>query len=96
MTSSVVVTTSSTGTTFGWWTLDAMRASSRNIATNSGSSANSGMQPLRRDDAREALVAHEPRDVDRRHAAARDLPMQQVATDGDLAFIGLFVHGYPS
>ena len=46
MTSSPVVTTSSTGTTLRWWTCEAMRASSRNIATNSASSANSGSRRL--------------------------------------------------
>ena len=42
-----------------------------------------GMQALRGDDAREALVAHQARDVDRRHPAARDLAVQQVAADRD-------------
>ena len=45
-TSSPDVTTSSTGTTLRWWTFDAMRASSRNIATKSLSSANSGCSRL--------------------------------------------------
>ena len=37
-----------------------------------------GMQSLRRDDAREAFIADEARDVNRRHATARDLAMQYV------------------
>jgi hypothetical protein len=40
-----------------------------------------GVQSLGRDDAREALVAHQTRDVDRRHAAPRDLSVQHVAAD---------------
>ena len=48
-----------------------------------------GMQALRGDDAREALVAHEARDVDRRHTAARDLAMQQIAADRDLVLRSL-------
>ena len=43
-----------------------------------------GQQALRRDDAREPLVADEARDMDRRHTAARDLAMQDVPADGHL------------
>ena len=51
-----------------------------------------GVQALRGDDAREPLVAHEARDVDRRHTAAGNLPVEEIATDRDrLVFVG---HGY--
>jgi hypothetical protein len=40
-------------------------------------------QALRSDDAREAFIAHESSDVDRRHAATSDLPVEHVPPDGD-------------
>jgi hypothetical protein len=42
-----------------------------------------GMHALRSDDARESNIADEVRDVDRRHAAPRDLAVQLVSADGD-------------
>ena len=73
-----VATTSSVGTTLGCRMRAASRASSRNIDTNSGSSANCGCSRLIGDRAREADRAEQAPDVDGRHPTGRDLVVQRV------------------
>src|SRR5690606_4715098 len=46
-----------------------------------------GVQALRRHDPREPDIADQVRDVDRRHAALRDLAMEHVAPDGDRSLL---------
>ena len=69
------------GTTLGWRMRAARRASSRNIATNSGSLRELRVQPLDRDGAREAPGAHEPPEEHGRHAAGRDLVVERIPPD---------------
>ncbi len=53
-----------------------------------------GEQALGRDQAAEPLVTHQACDVDRRHTAARDLPVKQIAADRHgLSFLGIVGHG---
>ena len=66
-------------TTFGCWMRAASRASSRNIATNSGSLRELRVQALDRDGAREARRAEQTSEVHGRHAAGRELAVERVA-----------------
>ena len=83
-----VATTSSVETTFGWRIRAASRASSRNMATNSGSFARGGCSRLMATVLREAHGAQEPADMDRRHAPGRDLRVQRVAADRPRGGVG--------
>ena len=79
--SPAVATTSSVGTTFGWRMRAARRASSRNIETNSGSSANCGCSRLMATVRAKPDRAEQPPEVDGRHAARRDLLVERVAAE---------------
>ena len=71
-------TTSSVATTFGWWMRAASRASSRNIATNSGSFANCGWSRLIATVREKPHGPEQPPEVTRRHPAGRDLAVERV------------------
>ena len=75
------VTTSSVGTTFGCLIRETSRASSRNIATNSGSRAFCGWSRLIADGPREADRSEESPEMHRRHPARRELPVERVPAD---------------